>query len=180
MLCERCWIEDTRVHFACLTRGQKLDVHLCLACAQDEAMSWLLAWAHRLRTDAAVVPLPAVVRVRGPLYSGRRQLATLVATERHTCACGCQIVLGAELPCRHAHPVVVTRTTRVMHTCHCGRDHVLLVPHVACADCGAQASLAIIATAQTCLHDEQRRRIVAVEDQLQHGRTSWGTVSLNN
>jgi len=170
MLCERCWGEDARIHFTYVTHGKTLEARHCLACAQHESMSWLLAWAHRLRVTGGSTALPTVVHIRDPLRDSRSHPATLVATDRHPCACGCQIVVGAELACRHASPCLTGRATRHVHTCHCGREHALVVPRIACGDCGCQDHVAVIATAQTCL---------PVEASPSRPHTRWDAAALS-
>ncbi len=150
MLCERCWGQDARIHFTYVTHGRVIEAHHCLACAQQEPMSWLLAWAYRLRAEGGSTLLPAIVHIRDPLLASRARPATLVATDRHPCPCDCQIVVGSELACRHASPCLTGLATRHVHTCHCGREHGLIVPRIACGDCGKRDHVAVVATARTC------------------------------
>ena len=43
MLCQECWVEEASVQFRYLWGGEVHEVGYCLACAQREPLSWLLA-----------------------------------------------------------------------------------------------------------------------------------------
>ena len=66
----------------------------------------------------------------------------------------------------HAEPAAGTRVT--------------VIPHVVCGECYAVEGHPVIGTARTCLRDEQRRRLVDVDEALQRGRATWGTFSVRN
>ncbi|MFP4057103.1 MAG: hypothetical protein ACLF0G_09570 [Candidatus Brocadiia bacterium] len=181
MLCRSCWAQEARVHFLWATSREVHELALCLACAQDEPLSWLLAWGYsREAPPLSFLPAPQIVRVGSPLLSDRLGPATLVAAGLQQCACGCRIALGAQVPCDHARFAFRAQSVSVGHACHCGRDHLVEVPAVVCLECGAEASRVVVATAQTCLWDEQRRRLIAVDGDLQRGHATWGTFSLHN
>jgi hypothetical protein len=89
-------------------------------------------------------------------------------------------VVAAEVPCEHGSYVFSSESEAVTHTCHCGREHSILVPSVVCAHCGATETHSVISTAETCHWEEQRRRLIAVDEELQRGKVTWGTFSILN
>ena len=84
------------------------------------------------------------------------------------------------MPCAHDSHAVEATTDLVEHTCHCGRELMVPVPRVVCLECGASQTQAVIAAAETCLWDEQRRRMVCVDDDMRQGRVTWGTFAILN
>lgn len=181
MLCRKCWTQDASVHFRYVCGGEVQELVYCLACAQDEAWSWLLAWGHsRALATHQLFPTPIIVHSDATGEGRLRATRTLVATGLLRCGCGCRIVAGAEVACGHGTYTYEGQAQLVPHVCHCGRDHTVVVPHVVCEQCVVSEGHAVIATAQTCLHDEQRRRIVHVSNDMQRQRTTWGTFSVRN
>jgi len=179
MLCQKCWKEEARVHFAAVGQYGLHETRYCLACAQAEPLSWLLVWGYgHERPDDDPVLKPQALLAK-PALDGRGSV-TLVATGVAQCECGCRIVLGAELRCNHGHYAVEGETDFVEHLCHCGRELPVPVPRVVCLDCGATQRHAIVAAAETCLWSEQRRRIVGVDVDLRDGRATWGTFAILN
>jgi len=181
MLCRKCWTQDASVHFRTLCGGEAEHVAYCLACAQDELWSWLLAWGHgREPVPGGILPAPIAVRSE-PGRAGRQPVThTVVATGLYRCECGCRIVVGAELACDHDAYEYQGDAEVVPYLCHCGREHAIVVPTVACRECDVAEGRPIIGTARTCLWDEQRRRLVGVHEDLQRGHTTWGTFSIKN
>jgi len=198
MLCQKCWNEEARVHFCRVWGGEVHWLSTCLACAQDEPLSWVLAWGNG--PDAPVgnhLPVPVIIESatvglsvraaentagrasRGTLQcSGAR--TTLVAMRVQRCDCGCRTIVAATMPCTHRNYAFGISVHAVDHECHCGREHTILVPEVVCASCGATEALSVIGTAETCSWEEQRRRLVAVNADLQQGRATWGTFAILN
>lgn len=181
MLCRKCWTQEASVHFRYVCGGEVHHIAYCLACAQDEPWSWLLAWAHgRALATYGLFPTPVVVRARDPRRGRLRPPYTLLATGLHRCACGCRIAVGAEVACNHAAYTYQGNAQLVDHVCHCGREHTIVLPHVVCRHCSASEGHPIIATAQTCLWDHQRRHLVGVNEDLHCGRPTWGTFAIRN
>jgi hypothetical protein len=180
MLCQRCWREEARVHFTVASRDQAHERAYCLACARDEYLSWLLVWGYAAEDRAGgLPPLPEALRVNPPRSD--RELSTLVATSVARCACGCYVVAGAELPCGHGtHDVLRASGTTVEHLCHCGRSLAIPVPTVYCPQCRAVQARLILASAETCIWDEERRRIVTLDHDLRGGRVTWDTFAILN
>ena len=181
MLCRKCWMEEASVHFRCFSRGRVHEIAYCLACAQHEPLSWLLAWGHgREPAPSRPLSVPTIVRAGAGWWGIRGAAATLVATGVARCPCGCRIVVGAEMACEHGAYLLGGEETVVEHACHCGRDHAIWVPGVVCLECGGEPLVSIVATARTCLWQEQRRRLITVDGELRHGEATWGTFSLHN
>jgi len=179
MLCQNCWREEAWVHFHCFEPHGVHTHSYCLACSQDEPLSWLLTWGHRQDPDTGSgLGDPEVLPAR-PLFGARRP-ATLVATAVVECDCGCRVVAGAELPCNHRACSFEPRAVAVDHLCHCGRELVVPLPDVVCRQCGATESRSVIAAVETCLWDEQRRRICCVDSDMRRGRATWGTFAIRN
>jgi len=181
MLCQKCWTEEARVHFCCVWGGETHEIGYCLACAQEEPLSWLLAWGNGVGDPTErELRRPLVVRVKPATFPRERRRSTLVATGLHRCECGCRIVVAANMPCAHGTYLFGTSQRLIQHECHCGREHTVAVPDVVCVECGAADTLSVVGTAETCSWDEQRRRLVAVNEDLQHGKATWGTFSIRN
>lgn len=181
MLCRKCWSEEASVHFHTLYGGEFQHVGYCLACAQDDPWSWLLAWGHgREPAPDGLFGTPIVVRAERVVCDRANSARTLVATGLRRCECGCGIVVGAEVASGHDAFAYDGEAQVVSHMCHCGREHAIVMPGVVSQDgCGIEGR-PVIATAQTCLWDEQRRRLVGVHNDLHRNRTTWGTFSLKN
>jgi len=181
MLCRKCWTHDASVQFQYVYGGELHHIAYCLACAQDEPWSWLLAWGHgRALVARDLFPSPIIIRQEATGTGRMRIEQTLVATGLICCECGCRIVAGAEIACDHHAYTYEGDAQLVTHVCHCGREHAVVLPHVVCAECDAGEGHAIIATAETCLWDAQRRHMVGVHHDMQCGRPSWGTFSIRN
>ena len=181
MLCQKCWNEEARVHFCRVHGGEVHWLSYCLACAQDEPFSWVLAWGNG--PDAPVgdhLPVPVTIRAESAALWRGRGFATLVATQVQRCDCGCRVIVAATMPCTHGSYAFGTSFRTVDHECHCGREHTILVPDVICTECGAKDALSVVGTAETCSWEEQRRRLVGVHDDLQRGRATWGTFAILN
>jgi len=180
MLCQNCWKEEARVHFTVAGRHKAHDHAYCLACARQEDLSWLLVWGygtqHQPGGHASLPDAPPVVP-----RPQQRGCATLVATALARCACGCYVVAGAELPCGHGTPALLrTPGKLVERLCHCGRAVAIRVPIVFCPTCQMPQSRVILASAETCLWDEERRRVVALDHDLRGGRVTWDTFAIMN
>jgi len=169
------------MHFRYLCGGETHHIAYCLACAQDEPWSWLVAWGHgRALAAYGLFPKPIVVHKGVEAHGHSRSPRTLVATGLHRCECGCRIVVGSEIACGHGTYTYEGTAQLVPHMCHCGREHAVVLPHVVCEQCAASEGHPIIGTAQTCLWDAQRRRLVGVHQEMQSGQASWGTFSIRN
>ena len=180
MLCQKCWKEEATVHFTTLGDAEAQERAYCLSCAHDEPLSWLLAWGHGLKSVTGDLSHGPEVIPSGLPFS-RRRATTLVATGMTRCACGCRIVVGAEIPCGHASCAPLDApTTLVEHICHCGRQLQLRLPVLYCPRCSLVQSQVIIASAETCAWDQRRRHMVAVDHDLRGGRVTWGTFSIMN
>jgi len=181
MLCRKCWTEEASVHFHTLCGGEFQDVAYCLACAQDDPWSWLLAWGHdREPVRDGLFLKPVVVRAERVVWDRANAARTLLATGLHRCECGCRIIVGAEVGSSHDSFAYDVEAQVVSHMCHCGREHSIVLPEVVSQDGLAITSRPIIATAETCLWDEQRRRLVGVHHDLHENRATWGTFALKN
>ena len=84
------------------------------------------------------------------------------------------------MPCTHGTYAFGPSFRPIRRECHCGREHTIIVPEVVCTVCGATEALSIVGTAETCCWEEQRRHLVVLHDDLQHGRATWGTFALLN
>ena len=180
MLCQSCWREEARVHFTVAGRHQTHEHGYCLACARQEDLSWLLVWGHGTQRRPGGRPIvPDVLPVVPQPH--RRGGPTLVATALARCACGCYVVAGAELPCNHGTPTLLrTQGQLVEHLCHCGRSVAIPIPVVFCPTCQTPQTRVILASAETCLWDEERRRVVALDHDLRGGRVTWDTFAIMN
>ena len=179
MLCPQCWKEEARIHFTSFGPEGVRKRSYCLACAQHQPLSWLLAWGY---AHAPVVggqlPEPEVLTMGRE--SGGRAPLTLIATGIRECACGCRIAIGAELPGCCGTYSLAPETDVVEHLCHCGREIAVCVPKVVCLQGASAQGRSVVAAAETCLWRERRRRIVGVEADLRHGRATWGTFAIQN
>ncbi|MBM4031964.1 MAG: hypothetical protein FJ291_09285 [Planctomycetes bacterium] len=179
MLCQNCWSEEARVHFTVVGPHEAHERAYCLACAQEQSLSWLLVWGYGVH-PLGTPPAPPEVLPVSASQSGMSR-TTLVGTGVARCECGCCIVVGAELPCGHRDAGVKgAAAATISHTCHCGREVQIPVPVIFCPKCGSPQRQAIIASVETCLWDEQRRRIVGVDLDLRGGRATWGTFATMN
>lgn len=169
------------MHFRYACGGEIQELAYCLACAQDDAWSWLLAWGHsRALATHHLFPKPIVVHSESTGQGRLRSSRNLVATGLLRCGCGCRIVVGAEVACNDESYTYEGRADLVTHVCHCGREHTVVLPHVVCEQCVVSEGHPIIATAHTCLRDEQRRRIACVDQDMQRQHVTWGTFSIRN
>jgi hypothetical protein len=197
MLCQSCWKEEARVHFTVAGRHQAHNHAYCLACAREVDLSWLLVWGYSTQRPGShlhfaqgghaptedVAPGHALVPEALPVVPrpSRRGGPALVATAVARCACGCYVVAGAELPCNHGTPALLrTQSQLVEHLCHCGRTVAIPVPVVFCPTCQTPQTRIILASAETCLWDEERRRVVALDHDLRGGRVTWDTFAIRN
>ncbi len=197
MLCQNCWKEEARVHFTIAGRHQAHEHAYCLACAHQEDLSWLLVWgygtqpqgshlhfAHGRHVPSEDVPPGHPSVPDAPPVIPRpqhRERSTLVATALVRCECGCYVVAGAELPCSHGTPALLrARSQLAEHLCHCGRVVAIPVPIVFCATCQMPQARIILASAETCLWDEERRRVVTLDQDLRGGRMTWDTFAIMN
>ncbi|HUT33695.1 MAG TPA: hypothetical protein VNE39_09460 [Planctomycetota bacterium] len=181
MLCQKCWSEEAKVHFTIVGPHDAHEHAYCLACARQEHLSWLLVWGYaRSQHPCGHALVPEVLRVNAASRSDRGP-STLIATAVARCACGCYVATGTELPCGHGtHELVQAPLTIVEHVCHCGRALAIPTPIVFCPQCRAAQTNAIVATVETCLWDEERRRLVAVDYDMRGGRVTWGTFATMN
>jgi hypothetical protein len=179
MLCRNCWSKEARVHFRRLGPDGDRSRNYCFACAQHEPLTWLLAWGHRREHHVGqLLANPHVVLIQS--MRGRGLSASLVATGIIECVCGCRIVGGAELPCDHRDYAFHAPAHGIEHMCHCGRELLVPVLDVLCRRCGATQNRSVIAAAEACQWNEQRRRIVGVDADLRRGRVTWGTFAVRN
>lgn len=180
MLCQKCWQEEARVHFSLLSGSEVEERGYCLACAREEELSWLLAWGYGARARRGGSAVAPEVLPRGSL-AAQAAPVTIVGTALARCECGCRLVVGAQLPCEHhTHGLLAAPNQFVEHLCHCGRQLRIAVPTILCPQCHAMQAAIIIASVETCVWDEQRRRIVTVDHDLQGGKVTWGTFALLN
>lgn len=186
MLCQRCWTQEARVHFTTVAPDASHERAYCLACAREERLSWLLVWAYG-QPEAGAEKCgwpprrPPDVLPAGSALTSYGEPATLVALGVAHCTCGCRVAVGAELPCGHGTYGLLNAPPQLIeHVCHCGRELRLVVPAICCPTClSVQAGL-VVASAETCLWDEQRRRIVTVDHEMRRGRIGWGTFAIRN
>lgn len=180
MLCQKCWKEEATIHFTTLGADEAHERTYCLSCAHDEHLSWLLVWGYGLRADGEERLRQPELLPASPSRTGDG-LGTLVATGMARCACGCRVVAGAQLPCAHGtFELLDEQTQLVEYICHCGRELRIPVPVVYCPICHELQADTVVATAETCLWNEQRRRIVAVDHDMRGGRITWGTFAILN
>ncbi|HPD17249.1 MAG TPA: hypothetical protein PLE19_20120 [Planctomycetota bacterium] len=180
MLCQKCWQEEARVHFSLIGRNEAEELGYCLACAREEHLSWLLTWGYGSRTHRGEAPAAPEVLPRGSMAAEAAPI-TIVGAAVARCECGCRLVVGAQLPCEHhSHDLLTASGQFVEHLCHCGRELRIPVPTVFCAQCHSTQTRIILASVETCVWDEQRRRIVTVDHDLRGGRVTWGTFAILN
>ncbi len=180
MLCQKCWNHDARVHFTLLGPAEARERAYCLACAQEEHLSWLLVWGYATRHHPPDRPLLPEVLPQAPIEPASPP-ATLVATAIAHCTCGCHIVAGAQLPCGHHAPDILQAPPELIeHICHCGRELQVPIPALFCPECNATQTSVIIASVETCVSDEKRRRLLALDHDLRGGRVTWATFAIKN
>lgn len=146
MLCHKCWKHEARVHFTTFGPGVSRRRSYCLACAQGERLSWLLAWAYGTEAEAQAPTRPAFLEA-GPQAGA--SIPSLVAVQVLRCECGCRFVLGAEMPCHH-RSLATGELEELRHLCHCGAELVSQAPHLVCGECGASPWRLVVATIETC------------------------------
>lgn len=181
MLCEKFWKEEARVHFTVAAADGAQERAYCLSCAQREHLSWLLAWGYGLLPNRGSVRLmPQVLPLAIP--TGGRRSALLVGLAVVRCQCGCCVVVGAELPDAEHLSGFLPRfaTTTIQRSCHCGRNLSLPVPLGAAAEAQPPRSNIIIASVDTCALDEHRRCMLALDQDMRAGRTTWATFAIRN
>ena len=177
MLCETCWKEEAKVHFTILDGQGTRQVNSCLACARREPLSWLLVWGYaRSPGEGGLLRIPESVPGCGTMVD---EVPGIVATSIQECGCGCRIAVGATMPCGH-EAALVSGTHFASHACHCGRELLIPLSSVVCTVCGESQATIVVATAETCLWSEQRRRLVGVDGDLRQGHATWGTFAIRN
>ena len=152
MLCQKCWSQPARVHFTTFGPGVSKRSSYCLACAQGERLSWLLAWAYGTEAEAQAPAHPTFLEER---TQEAPPIPSLVALRVVECQCGCRFVLGAEIPCHHKS-LAVGHSEELRHLCHCGGELVVEAPQVVCEECGASAWRLILATVESCSYPQHR------------------------
>jgi len=150
MLCHKCWSHDARVHFTTFGLGVSRRSSYCLACAQGERLTWLLAWAYRTEAEAQAATQPTFLEHRA---QEAPPVPTLVALRVVECRCGCRFVLGAEIPCHHRR-LAIGQSEQLHHLCHCGGELVVEAPQVVCEECGAAAWRLVLATVESCSYPQ--------------------------
>jgi len=151
MLCHKCWSHRARVHFTTFGPGVSRRTSYCLACAQDERLSWLLAWAYGTEAEAQTPTHPAFLEERA---QETPPTSTLVALRVVECQCGCRFALGAEIPCHHRR-LAIGHTEELHHLCHCGSELVVEAPQLVCEECGASACRLVLATVESCSYPQR-------------------------
>jgi len=151
MLCHKCWSHRARVHFTTFGPGVSRRTSYCLACAQDERLSWLLAWAYGTEAEAQAPTHPAFLEERA---QETPPTSTLVALRVVECQCGCRFALGAEIPCHHRR-LAIGHTEELHHLCHCGSELVVEAPQLVCEECGASACRLVLATVESCSYPQR-------------------------
>ncbi len=68
----------------------------------------------------------------------------------------------------------------VRHSCHCGRELHIPVPVVSCPSCRSAQANVVVASVDTCLWDEERRSMLALDSEMRSGKATWGTFAIRN